>query len=87
MVITFEQVAFVIGTLVSLATWSWWLVSRATRAETEIKAGIAAISAKQDAQHAVAELKMTHMTERVARVEKALDGITKVVVFQEGKTT
>lgn len=83
--ITFEHVVSAAGVLASLVGWSWWLVSRTTRAESEIKAGIAAIRAKQDSQHEMNELKLGHLTERVATVERTLGGITKVVVFKEGK--
>ncbi len=99
MTITFEQVAWGLGIVSSLAGWSWWLVAWVARRHAEVTAAIDKTSMKVDAMatatassqqfqleqmkhmHEKNELRMEQIKDRVANVEKRIDGITKVVVF------
>lgn len=98
MTITFEQATWVAGTVAALAGWSWWLVAWVARrhaevtaaidkARAETTAGIAAIQQTQKHQHEMNEIKLEHLDRRMSHFETVIDGITKVVVFPEGKRT
>lgn len=79
MTITFEQAAWGIGIIGSLVGWSWWVVSRVTKSETEIKASVERLAA--EAKSSIASLERATQD----RANTQMDAVRAMHTINEAK--
>lgn len=79
MLITFEQAAWGLGILGSMIGWSWWVVGRVTKSETEIKASVERLAS--EAKSSIASLEKATQE----RANTQMDAVKAMHAINEAK--